>query len=106
MDTPTINGKYVYYLQKGPRCDPHNYRGVRIMVALSKLHVYDSILNQRLIACIYGTSQMPSKRVPLKAEPVLSIYAYSIATVLGTACKAKQQLYITFINYEKAYKIV
>jgi hypothetical protein len=83
--------------KKGDRLDPGNYRGISIPLALTK--AYDSVLSNRLKKWY---TPLPEQAGAQKGrgceEQVLTV-----KLLIDIARKKKESLYITFIDYEKAY---
>ena len=83
--------------KKGPHQDPNNYRGISVLSALPK--VYDMILSCRF-ALWYAPRCEQAGAQPRRGceEQILTL-----RLLIDIARKTKRQLYITYIDYQKAY---
>ncbi len=83
--------------KKGPILDTGNYRGISILVALAKL--YDAILNVRFTLWFKpDLEQAGGQEGRSCAEQLLTL-----RLLIDVARKRKLTLYISFIDYVKAY---
>ncbi len=83
--------------KKGPILDTGNYRGISILVALVK--VYDAVLNRRFI--LWYKPDM--EQVGGQAGRGCPEQLLALRLIMDIAKKKKVPLYITFIDYVKAY---
>ena len=86
--------------KKGPHKDTNNYRGISILAALAKL--YDSILNRRFTLWFKPDAEQTGGQ-PGKGCPEQLV---TLRLLIDTARKTKSSLYITFVDYVKAYDYV
>ena len=83
--------------KKGDRMDTGNYRGISILVALAKL--YDMVLSKRFSLWFKPmVEQAGSQKGRGCEEQILSV-----RLLIDIARKCKHTLYISFIDYQKAY---
>ena len=83
--------------KKGSQDDPNNYRGISIQSALAK--VYDGILNSRFVHWFQPDDEQAGGREGRGCTEQLFI----LGLLIDYAQKTKQTLYITYIDYVKAY---
>ena len=82
--------------KKGNPQDPGNYRGISLIPAIAK--TYDKILTQRLILWYRPhPSQAGAQKNRGWVEQVMTI-----RLLMGHACEKKKQLYIAFVDFQKA----
>jgi hypothetical protein len=92
----TISKMFTIF-KKGSKALPANYRGISMLVALSKL--YDNILNKRLSVWFRPDLEQAGT---LEGRGCAE-HLIALQLVIDTARKTKQDLYVAFIDYEKAY---
>ena len=83
--------------KKGQKHDPGNYRGISIVVALAKL--YDSVLSKRFSLWYKPRGEQAGSQKGRGCEEQI----LAIKLLIDIARKTKQTLYVTFVDYEKAY---
>ena len=83
--------------KKGDKLDPNNYRGISIMSALGKL--YDLVLYNRFILWYKPKFEQAGAQKNRGCEEQILI----LRLLIDIARKCKRTLYITFIDYVKAY---
>ena len=83
--------------KKGDKCDPGNYRGIAIMVAIAKL--YDIILCRRFLAWYKPLFEQAGAQKKRGCEEQIFV----IRLLIDIARKCKLPLYIAYIDYMKAY---
>ncbi len=83
--------------KKGARSLPSNYRGISIMIALAKL--YDIILSARFKLWYNPKYEQAGAQKGRGCEEQI----LTIRMLIDIARKCKYPLYITFIDYQKAY---
>ena len=90
-------GKCFTIFKKGARLAPGNYRGICVLGALAKL--YDTVLAARF-SLWYKPKEEQAGASPGRGceEQILAV-----RLLIDIARRTKQELYIAFIDYEKAY---
>ena len=83
--------------KKGNPEDPGNYRGISIMSAIAKL--YDMVLNQRFNLWYRPNPEQAGSQKNRSCEEQI----LTVKLLIEIARKTKKSLYITYIDYEKAY---
>ena len=83
--------------KKGEPMDPGNYRGITIMSALAKL--YDMVLNKRFNLWYKPNTEQAGAQKGRNCEE----HILTVRLLIDIARKTKKTLYITYIDYEKAY---
>ena len=83
--------------KKGNRFDPNNYRGISILVALGKL--YDLVLCKRFMLWYNPKYEQAGAQKNRGCEEQI----LTLRLLIDIARKSKRTLYITFIDYVKAY---
>lgn len=83
--------------KKGNRSDPCNYRGISIMPAMAK--VYDRILTSRLE---YWFQPRPVQAGAQSGRSCTE-HIMALRILIDVAHKMRSTLYITFIDFQKAY---
>ena len=83
--------------KKGNALDANNYRGISIQSALAK--VYDGILNYRFVQWFKPDDEQAGGRQGRGCAEHL----FTLRLLIDYAQKTKQTLYITYIDYIKAY---
>ena len=89
--------KFFVIFKKGARADTNNYRGISILNAMAKL--YDSVINSRL--CMWfkpDVEQAGAQRGRGCVDQILTL-----RLIMEYARVKKQQLYVLFVDFEKAY---
>ena len=89
--------KVINIFKKGQRNDPGNYRGISIMVALAKL--YDMVLSARFQLWYKPKIEQAGAQPGRGCEEQI----LTIRLLIDIARKCKRTLYISFIDYQKAY---
>ncbi len=83
--------------KKGQKSNPENYRGISIISAIAK--VYDMILSARFNLWYHPTPKQAGAQKNRGCEEQI----LTIRLLIDIARKNKQELYIAFIDYQKAY---
>ena len=83
--------------KKGPRQDPQNYRGISIVSAIPKL--YDMVLSERFALWYVPKEEQAGAQMHRGCEEQI----LTIRLLIDIARKTKKQLYIAYIDYQKAY---
>ena len=83
--------------RKGHRLDPQNYRGISIISAISKL--YDMVLSDRFSLWYQPRPEQAGAQKHRGCEELI----LSLRLLLDIARKKKRTLYITYVDYQKAY---
>ena len=86
--------------KKGNRMDPANYRGISIIQALAKL--YDIILSKRFISWYKPRQQQAGAQKGRGCEEQI----LAVRLLIDIARKCNRTLFITFIDFSKAYDMV
>lgn len=88
---------FVIYKNKGNRLDPGNYRGISIQSCCAKL--YDIVLNNRFVQWYKLSPEQAGGQKGRGCEEQI----VTLRLLLDVARKTRKNLYIAFIDYEKAY---
>ena len=83
--------------KKGPHSNPKNYRGISIIPALSKL--YDMVLAARFSLWYRPRLEQAGAQKGRGCEEQI----LAVRLLIDTARKTNSQLYICFVDYQKAY---
>ena len=83
--------------KKGHRLDPQNYRGISIISAIPKL--YDMVLSDRFSLWYQPRPEQAGSQKNRGCEELI----LSLRLLLDIARKKKRTLYITYVDYQKAY---
>jgi hypothetical protein len=83
--------------KKGDNLDPSNYRGISIMTALAKL--YDSVLNERFMLWYKPKEEQAGGQSGRGCAEQIMV----LRLLIDIARKKKRTLFVTFIDYQKAY---
>ncbi len=89
--------KCSYIYKKGNRLDTGNYRGISILVALAKL--YDIILCRWFTLWFKPKFEQAGAQTGRGCEEQI----LTVRLLMDIARKCKPTLYVTFIDYQKAY---
>ena len=83
--------------KKGPHSNPKNYRGISVMAALAKL--YDMVLAARFSLWYRPRLEQAGAQKGRGGEE----QTLAVRLLIDTARKTNIQLYICFVDYQKAY---
>jgi hypothetical protein len=92
--------RFFTIFKKGSRLDPSNYRDFSTLNACAK--VYDGVLNNRFIQWYQPSPEQAGRQKGRSCEEQIM----TICLLIDVARKTKKKLYITFIDYQKAYDMV
>ena len=90
--------------KKGDREDPNNYRGLTITSCMSK--VFSTILNNRLEKFLVGRNIIKPHQIGFRKGARTADHLFIIKTLIEKSLKTKRNLFICFIDFEKAYDSV
>ena len=97
-------GKIIPLHKKGDRSDPGNYRGITISSCLGKL--FNSILNSRLQKFLVSNNILQDEQIGFRKDHRTSDHMLILKTLMDFYRKRKKQLYLSFIDFRKAFDTV
>ena len=95
-----IRAKIFTIFKKGNKTDPHNYRGISVTNAIAKL--YDMVLCERL----YQWFRPFREQAGAQRKRGCTEHIVTLRLLTDTARRKKIKLFVTFIDFSKAYDLV
>lgn len=95
-----VRAKIFTIFKKGSKTDPHNYRGISVTNAIAKL--YDTILCERL----YQWFRPYREQAGAQRKRGCTEHIVTLRLLTDTARRKKIKLFVTFIDFSKAYDLV
>ena len=90
--------------KKGDRDESTNYRGLTLTSCISK--VFSTVLNNRLKNFLSSRGIIKSSQIGFRNGSRTSDHMFIIKTLMEKSVKEKRNLFICFIDFEKAYDSV
>ena len=89
--------------KKGSKLDPNNYRGIKVNSVLAK--VYSMVLCKRLDSFLDENNTLQDTQIGLKKKSQIADHIFVIQSLIERYSE-KREIYMCFIDFEKAYDSV